>query len=59
MPIEWVAGDLFANAHQAQAFAHDCNIFKFAARFCLPKLLVCTLLALLESCAKVKVINQN
>jgi O-acetyl-ADP-ribose deacetylase (regulator of RNase III) len=25
MPIEWVAGDLFANTYQAQAFAHGCN----------------------------------
>jgi O-acetyl-ADP-ribose deacetylase (regulator of RNase III) len=25
MPIEFVAGDLFANAHGAQAFAHGCN----------------------------------
>lgn len=25
MPIEFVAGDLFANAHAAQAFAHGCN----------------------------------
>jgi O-acetyl-ADP-ribose deacetylase (regulator of RNase III) len=25
MPIEFVAGDLFENAHSAQAFAHGCN----------------------------------
>lgn len=25
MSIEWVAGDLFANEHRAQAFAHGCN----------------------------------
>lgn len=25
MPIEFVAGDLFANAHAVQAFAHGCN----------------------------------
>ena len=25
MPIEFVSGDLFDNAHQAQAFAHGCN----------------------------------
>ncbi len=25
MPIEFVAGDLFANEHQTQAFAHGCN----------------------------------
>lgn len=25
MPIEFVAGDLFANTHAAQAFAHGCN----------------------------------
>lgn len=25
MPIEYVSGDLFANRHQAQAFAHGCN----------------------------------
>lgn len=25
MPIEYVSGDLFDNAHQAQAFAHGCN----------------------------------
>lgn len=25
MPIKFVAGDLFANAHVAQAFAHGCN----------------------------------
>ncbi len=25
MPIEFVSGDLFANAHQVQAFAHGCN----------------------------------
>lgn len=25
MPIEFVAGDLFANAHQVEAFAHGCN----------------------------------
>jgi O-acetyl-ADP-ribose deacetylase (regulator of RNase III) len=25
MPIEWVAGDLFANHYEAQAFAHGCN----------------------------------
>ena len=25
MPIEFVAGDLFANIHAAQAFAHGCN----------------------------------
>lgn len=25
MPIEFVAGDLFANAHSAMAFAHGCN----------------------------------
>lgn len=25
MPIEYVAGDLFVNAHAAQAFAHGCN----------------------------------
>ncbi len=25
MPIEYVSGDLFANAHGAEAFAHGCN----------------------------------
>src|SRR5271163_1062389 len=25
MPIEFVSGDLFANAHSVQAFAHGCN----------------------------------
>ena len=25
MPIEFVSGDLFANVHKAQAFAHGCN----------------------------------
>jgi O-acetyl-ADP-ribose deacetylase (regulator of RNase III) len=25
MPIQYVAGDLFANEHQAQALAHGCN----------------------------------
>jgi O-acetyl-ADP-ribose deacetylase (regulator of RNase III) len=25
MPIEFVAGDLFSNTHQVQAFAHGCN----------------------------------
>lgn len=25
MPIEYVDGDLFANAHQVQAFGHGCN----------------------------------
>jgi O-acetyl-ADP-ribose deacetylase (regulator of RNase III) len=25
MPIEFVSGDLFANTHAAQAFAHGCN----------------------------------
>lgn len=25
MPVEFVAGDLFANAHGVQAFAHGCN----------------------------------
>jgi O-acetyl-ADP-ribose deacetylase (regulator of RNase III) len=25
MPIEFVSGDLFANAHQVEAFAHGCN----------------------------------
>jgi O-acetyl-ADP-ribose deacetylase (regulator of RNase III) len=25
MPIEFVAGDLFANVHDVQAFAHGCN----------------------------------
>ena len=25
MPIEFVSGDLFANAHGAEAFAHGCN----------------------------------
>ncbi len=25
MPIRYVAGDLFANEHQARAFAHGCN----------------------------------
>src|SRR5262249_34840272 len=25
MPIEYVSGDLFDNAHDAQAFAHGCN----------------------------------
>jgi O-acetyl-ADP-ribose deacetylase (regulator of RNase III) len=25
MPIEWVSGNLFANAYKVQAFAHGCN----------------------------------
>jgi O-acetyl-ADP-ribose deacetylase (regulator of RNase III) len=25
MPIEFVSGDLFSNAHRAEAFAHGCN----------------------------------
>jgi O-acetyl-ADP-ribose deacetylase (regulator of RNase III) len=25
VPIRWVSGDLFANAHKVQAFAHGCN----------------------------------
>jgi O-acetyl-ADP-ribose deacetylase (regulator of RNase III) len=25
MPIQWVAGDLFANAYKVQALAHGCN----------------------------------
>jgi hypothetical protein len=26
MPIEFVSGDLFENAHGVQAFAHGCNV---------------------------------